>query len=120
MNSAVGVGFDGYFRGCLFRCFQGVGFLCDDFAGFLMNSGKFCITGDKGLGFFCHGRGDNNREDRTKTLAIPILLDILKLPSCNASANGNRAKVSRFKALETASLVISTVAQKVMIALKSN
>jgi hypothetical protein len=41
-----------------------------------MDSGNFCITVYEGRDSSAMARGDNNRDDRTKTLAIPILLDI--------------------------------------------
>ncbi len=65
-------------------------------------------------------RGDNNRDDRTKTLAIPILLDMFKTTFLRGKCYEDGDKVSPFNAQETACLAISTVAQKVMIAAKSN
>ncbi len=40
-------------------------------------------------------RGDNNREDRTKTLAIPILLDMFKSTFLRCKCYEDEGKVSR-------------------------
>ena len=43
-------------------------------------------------------RGDNNRDDRTKTLAIPILLDMFKTTFLRGKCYEDGDKVSPFNA----------------------
>ncbi|WP_227656978.1 hypothetical protein, partial [Klebsiella pneumoniae] len=66
-----------------------------------------------------HGQGRQQQGRQDEDAGNTHTVGHLKLPSCGASANEDGGKVSPFNALETERRAISTVAQKVTIAVKA-